>query len=70
MSVKHLTASELARRWNISPRTLERYRGLGLPPKFLKIHGRVTYRLEDVEAFEAARLFARASDTAIRSRSH
>ena len=53
MTVRHLTQSELAQRWRISPRTLERWRWLGEGPQYLKIGGRVIYRLEDVETFEA-----------------
>lgn len=56
MSVRHLHQADLARRWNVSPRTLERWRWLGQGPRFLKIGGRVAYRLEDIEAFEAARI--------------
>ena len=57
MSVSsHLNQVELARRWKLSPRTLERWRCLGQPPRFLKIGGRVVYRLEDIEAFEATQL--------------
>ena len=57
MSVSsHLNQAELARRWKLSPRTLERWRWLGQPPRFLKIGGRVAYRLEDIEAFEAEQL--------------
>ena len=44
---------DLARRWSLSERTLERWRWLGQGPRFLKIGGRVLYRLEDIEAFEA-----------------
>ena len=54
-SVRHLTQKALARRWCLSPRTLERWRWLGQGPAFLKLGGRVAYRLEDIEAFEAAR---------------
>lgn len=50
--VKHLNGVELSRRWRISPRTLERWRWLGQGPAFLKIGGRVVYRLEDIEAYE------------------
>jgi hypothetical protein len=45
----------LAKRWRISPRTLERWRWLRLGPQYLKIGGRVVYALEDVENFEAAK---------------
>jgi hypothetical protein len=54
-SVRHFNQIDLSRRWNISPRTLERWRWLGLGPPYLKIGGRVVYRLEDIEAFEAER---------------
>ena len=52
MASGHLTQLDLARRWHISPRTLERWRWLGQGCRFIKIGGRVIYRLEDVEAFE------------------
>ena len=55
MTVKHLTQTEVARRWRLSPRTLERWRWLGQGPAFLKLGGRVAYRLEDIEAFEVAK---------------
>jgi hypothetical protein len=53
MSVKHMNQVDLARRWSISPRTLERWRWLGRGCRFIKIGGRVVYRLADVESFEA-----------------
>lgn len=55
MPVRHLTQIELAERWRISPRTLERWRWLRLGPQYLKIGGRVVYSLEDVQSFEAAK---------------
>jgi hypothetical protein len=39
-----------------SPRTLERWRWIGQGPQFLKIGGRVIYRLADIEAYEAEQL--------------
>ena len=53
-----LNQTELAARWKISPRTLERWRWIGDGPQFLKIGGRVIYRIEDIEAFELAALSA------------
>jgi hypothetical protein len=50
----HLTQSELAERWRISPRTLEKWRYLGIGVEHLKIGGRVIYRVADVRAYEAA----------------
>ena len=57
MTTRHLNQIELSRRWNISHRTLERWRWRkeGLP--FIKIGGRIVYRLEDVLAYEDAHLF-------------
>lgn len=52
-AIRHLTQLELARRWNISARTLERWRWLGQGPIYLKLGGRVAYPLADVEFFEA-----------------
>ena len=52
----HLNQLELARRWAMSPRTLERWRWTGEGPRYLKVGKRVVYRLDDVEAFEAERL--------------
>jgi len=54
----HLTQSDLARRWRISPRTLERWRWAGRGPAFIRIGGSVRYRLEDIESFEAFHLQA------------
>jgi len=51
-----LSQSELARLWNVSPRCLEKWRQLGVGPDYLKIGGRVRYRLSDIRAFEAANL--------------
>jgi hypothetical protein len=58
MTIRHLNQVELARRWNISARTLERWRWLGEGPVYLKLGGRVSYRLEDVEHYEAIHLHA------------
>jgi hypothetical protein len=54
-AVRHLTQLDLARRWRISPRTLERWRWLRQGPAYLKLGAVIAYRLEDVEAFEARR---------------
>lgn len=50
--ISHLNQVQLARRWSLSPRTLERWRWREQGPAYLKVGGRVVYRLEDVEAFE------------------
>jgi len=60
----HLSQSDLARRWNLSPQTLERWRSEGSGPKFLKLHGGVRYRLEDIVAYEQACLRSSTSASA------
>ena len=62
MTVKHLNQAELADRWDLSQRTLERWRAIGWGPCFLKIGGRVVYRLEDVEACERQHMRASTSE--------
>lgn len=42
--------------------TLERWRWTGEGPRFVKLGGRVVYRLEDVEAFERAQMRASTAD--------
>jgi hypothetical protein len=56
MSIKHLNQIELARRWNISHRTLERWRWKREGPPFIKLSGWIVYRLEHVLAFETEHL--------------
>lgn len=51
-----LSQKELARRWGLSHRTLERWRYAGCGPAFLKLGGRVLYRQADIEAFEQSQL--------------
>ncbi len=58
MAIQHFNQVELSRRWRLSPRTLERWRFQGTGPQYLKVGGRVVYRLEDVEAYEAEQLRA------------
>ena len=53
---------ELAVRWKISHRTLERWRWTGEGPKFLKVGGRVVYRLADIEEYEQAIVRSSTSD--------
>ena len=55
MTEQFLNQVRLADRWNISPRTLERWRWTGEGPAFVKIGGRVVYRIADIEAYENGR---------------
>ena len=63
MTVKHLNQAELSARWNLSPRTLERWRWLGECPRYLKLGGRVLYCVEDVEQFESINAVGTSSQT-------
>ena len=54
--IRHLNQDDVAQRWSISPRTLERWRWTGQRPRFLKIGGRIVYRLCDIEAYETEQL--------------
>ena len=49
-----ITEAELARRWGLSRRTLQTWRARHCSPAWLRLGGRVLYRIEDVAAFEAA----------------
>lgn len=50
-----LTQDELAERWKISPRTLERWRWRNEGVKYIKIGGHVRYSLDDIEEYEKKR---------------
>lgn len=58
MTVVHITQKQLAERWAMSPKSLERWRCEGNGPRYLKLgtgkSARVIYRLADVEEYEAA----------------
>lgn len=49
---RQLSPETLSRRWEVSTHTLARWRTEGLGPRFMKIRGKVRYRLEDIESFE------------------
>lgn len=53
MQTPFLAQHELAKRWHLSPRTLERWRWCGRGPAFVKIGGRVLYRIDEIERLEA-----------------
>ena len=62
MVIKHLNQVELSRRWSLSPRTLERWRWLNQGPRYIKVGGRVIYRIEDIEAYESENIFETSTD--------
>ena len=54
---KFLSTKELARRWNISHRTLENWRQSQMGPSWTKFGKKVAYSLEAVAAYEATHSF-------------
>lgn len=52
----HMSTNQLADYWGISARTLERWRGIGYGPHFVKVGGRVLYRVEDILKYESRHL--------------
>ena len=63
MSETCLNQIDLARRWKISPRTLERWRWLREGPRYLKLGGRVLYRMADIEAYEQSTIRLTKADS-------
>jgi hypothetical protein len=62
--VRHLNQEQLAHRLGVSQPTLEGWRYRGKGPAYLRLEGRIAYRLIDVERFEIACL-----ETGARARS-
>jgi hypothetical protein len=52
----HLTQHELAERFRLSGRTLERWRAAHYGPAWITLGGSIRYRMSDVLAWEAAHL--------------
>lgn len=50
-----LRESQLANRWQVSRRTLQRWREGGTGPAWLKINGTILYLLDDIHALERGR---------------
>lgn len=59
-----LTETELANRWGISPKTLQRWRSEGRGPHYMKLSKRVTYPLDVVTEYERHALHASTSQSA------
>lgn len=48
-----LTPAELAARWNVSTRSLARWRKNGKGPPFVKLsEGKIFYKMSDIKKFE------------------
>lgn len=61
---ERLNETELAERWKISPRTLQRWRGESIGPTYLKLGSRVAYRLCDIIQYEHQSLFRGSGERA------
>jgi hypothetical protein len=48
----HLTQEDVARRFRISVATIERWRSESVGPVYLKLCGKIRYRLQDILAYE------------------
>jgi len=57
-----LSETELAHRWGVSPKTLQRWRTEGRGPKYLKLSKRVTYPLEAITEYERYALHVSTSE--------
>ena len=51
-----INENELAQRWGVSPKTLQRWRSEGRGPRYLKLSKRVGYPVESVIEFERGAL--------------
>jgi Helix-turn-helix domain len=51
MPFKYLITREAAEILGLSPRTLEKHRVYGTGPRFLKLGGRVVYKIEDLRSW-------------------
>ncbi len=71
---RFLDTTALARRWDVSPRTVEGWRHRGIGPPWRKFGGHIRYFMGDILAFESESLItssrssnARASETEVAS---
>ncbi len=53
---------ELAQRWGISPKTLQRWRTEGRGPRYFKLSKRVCYPIDQILAFENGALYESTSE--------
>ena len=53
MDQELLTQAALAKRWKVSPARWSAGATSGTGPQYLKVGGRIVYRLTDIEAYEA-----------------
>ncbi len=61
MSKVIFSSRDLAARWAVSEKTLERWRMLRTGPEYIKLGGLVRYRLEDISQYETRFMRRRTS---------
>ena len=61
-----LSETELAHRWGVSPKTLQRWRTEGRGPQYLKLSKRVTYPIDAVTEYERCALHASTSERVVK----
>jgi hypothetical protein len=61
----YLTQHQLSDRWKISEASLERWRNIGIGPRYLKLVGRIRYDLADILAYEQSCMRRSTSEPAI-----
>lgn len=61
-----LSETELAHRWGVSPKTLQRWRTEGRGPQYLKLSKRVTYPLDAVTEYERCALHVSTSERVVK----
>ena len=50
-----LTSQELADRWQVHLSSILRWRKEGKPPSYYSIHGKILYKLAEIEDLESAK---------------
>ena len=64
----HFDQLQLAERWVLSPKTLKRWRVIGTRPKYIRLPGKVIYRLCDIEAYENESLVSSTAEFSKRTK--
>jgi len=68
MKKTFITIKELAARWNMSIITLRQWKCFKKGPEAFKISGRISYKLEDIEAFEESKRCKRKDNKKCRNK--
>lgn len=61
-----LSENELAQRWGVSPKTLQRWRTEGRGPHYYKLSKKVSYPLDSVTQYEHSALHVSTSERLVK----